>query len=262
MREGKDMQIRISHRDLCWFGTGLILAIGFLASGSSRIGSAQQPKPPVAQPAQPPASSQGVVDSPEWQATRQEFYNWLSVQQVYSEQEIQKMISDLRLRVSAMNEQQRRAFLKDMQSRLAVLNSEQAQQARAWFNENLSRMTPKGQAKLRQQVPDVANMNAAQLQQALSQKQMQFQSRQRGQAASAQFRTQQNQQIMQMNQQRNQAFQDARMRQQSAVSSQATNRVQQGFQQSNQNAQSNIRAAEAASAPLFSPYIWANPWVW
>ena len=61
---------------------------------------------------------------------------------------------------------------------------------------------------------------------------MQFQARQRGQAASAQFRTQQNQQIMQMNQQRNQAFQDARMRQQSAVSSQATNRVQQGFQQS------------------------------
>ena len=58
---------------------------------------------------------------------------------------------------------------------------------------------------------------------------------------------------MQMNQQRNQAFQDARMRQQSAVSSQATNRVQQGFQQSNQNAQSNIRTAEAANAPLFNP---------
>ena len=35
-------------------------------------------------------------------------------------------------------------------------------------------MTPAGQQKLRQQVPDIANMNAAQLQQALDQKQMQI----------------------------------------------------------------------------------------
>jgi len=250
---------------------GLVLAIAFLDAGLRyNIVSGQQqqqqpqqrPQPPVARPAQPPASSQGVVDSPEWQATRQAFYNWLSVQQVYSEQEIQQKISDLRLRISAMNEQQRVAFMKDMQARLAVLNSEQAQQARAWFNENLSRMTPAGQQKLRQQVPDISNMNAAQLQQALNQKQMQFQARQRSQSATAQFRAQQNQKIMQMNQQRNQAFQDARMRQQSAVASQATNRVQQGFQQSNQNAQSNIRAAESANAPLFNPYVWANPWIW
>jgi hypothetical protein len=240
----------------------LILALGAIVAWPHGLAFGQQPQPRVAPPAQPPASSQGVVDSPEWQATRQAFYSWLSVQQIYSEQEIQQKISDLRLRISAMNEQQRVAFMTDMQARLEVLNSQQAQQARAWVNENMSRMTPKGQAKLRQQIPDISNMNAAQLQQALNQKQMQFQARQRGQAASTQFRAQQNQQIMQMNQQRNQSFNDARMRQQSAVAGQATNRVQQGFQQSQQNAQSNIRAAEAANAPLFNPYVWANPWVW
>jgi hypothetical protein len=67
---------------------------------------------------------------------------------------------------------------------------------------------------------------------------------------------------MQMNQQRQQAFTDARQRQQSAVSSQATNRVQQGFQQSQQYARDHSFYAPGANAPLFNPYIWANPWVY
>ena len=98
--------------------------------GHFASGQQQQPSAAAAdtgaRPAQPPASSQGVVDSPEWQATRQAFHNWLSVQQVYSEQEIQKMSAICGCASAAMNEQQRVAFMKDMQARLAVLNSEQA----------------------------------------------------------------------------------------------------------------------------------------
>ncbi len=252
------MRVRISPSDLCAIGKLLIPTITMLVGWPQGIAVGQQSKPPVGRPAPAPS----VVDSPEWAATRQAYQEWLTVQQVYSEQEVQKMVSDLRVRVAAMSEPERVAFLNDMQARLAVLNSDQARQARAWLGENLSRMTPAGQQKLRQQIPDIANMSAAQLQQALTTKQMQMQSRQRSQATTAQFRAQQNQMAMQMNQQRQQAFADARQRQQSAVSSQATNRVQQGFQQSQQNARINTLNAEQANAPLFSPYIWANPWVY
>lgn len=209
-----------------------------------------------------PAAQATIVDSPQWQAARQEFQQWLSVQQVYSEQEIQTMVEDLRLRVAAMSEPERVAFLKEMQARLEVLNSDQARQARAWLNENMARMTPAGQERLRRQIPDVAHMSAGELQQALAAKQLQMQSRQRSSAAAAQLRAQQNQLAMQMNQQRQQAFQAARQRQQTAVAGQATTRVQQGFQQSQEAARTNIINAENANAPLISPYVWANPWVW
>jgi hypothetical protein len=239
----------------------VILVVAALAAGSRATVFGQPPQPPQP-PTGRPAPAQSVVDSSEWEATRQAFQQWLTVQQKYSDQEIQKMISDLRLRVAAMNEKERAAFLKDVQARLAVLNSEQARQARAWMSENMARMTPAGQQKLRRQIPDVANMSAAQLQQALTTKQMQMQGRQRSQAATAQFRAQQNQMAMQMNQQRQQAFAAARQRQQSAVTSQATNRVQQGFQQSQQFARQNIQNAPVSNAPLVNPYVWTNPWVW
>ncbi|MEX0642522.1 MAG: hypothetical protein WD468_07465 [Pirellulales bacterium] len=241
----------------CGLRISLLLVVAALAARLAEIAVGQTPQSPAVQP----APAQSVVDSPEWQATRQAFQQWLTVQQVYTDQEMQAMVNDLRTRVAAMNEQERAAFLKDMQSRLAVLNSEQAVQARAWMSENMSRMTPAGQQKLRRQIPDVANMSAAQLQQALASKQMQMQGRQQSQAATAQFRTQQNQMAIQMNQQRQQAFTDARQRQQNAVSSQATNRVQQGFQQSQQNSRNNI-GTPGGNAPLFNPFIWANPWVY
>lgn len=242
-----------------------LVAVAGLAAFLAAAAAAQQPavKPgpqAVNIPKSQPATS--VVDSPEWAATRDAYMQWLSMQQVYSPQEVQKLVNDLRLRVAGMNERERVAFMKDIQARLEVLNSQQAQQARAWLNENLSRMTPAGQQKLRSQIPDIANMSAAQLQQALAGHEMQMQARQRSSAATAQFRAQQNQMAMQMSQQRQQAFVDARQRQQAAVAGQASNRVQQNFQQSQQNA-ANARAnAAASSAPLINPYVWVNPWVW
>lgn len=236
-------------------------AIVAVAAVSTLLLGRADGQPPKAPPA-PPVSSQSVVDSPEWMATRQAFQQWLSVQQIYSDAEMQKMVNDLRLRVANMSESERVAFMKDMQSRLAVLNSEQAQQARAWMGETMSRLTPAGQQKLRQQIPDVSNMSAAELQQALAANQKRIQARQRNSATSAQIRSQQNQLAMQMNQQRQQAFNDARVRQQNAVSNQATNRRQQAFQQSQQNARENTMIAPSYNAPLFNPYVWANPWVW
>jgi hypothetical protein len=237
----------------------MILAVsGVAAFLASTIVSAQQPAPPARQP----APAQAVADSPEWQATRQAFQEWLTVQQIYTDEEIQKLVNDLRLRVAGMNEQERAAFLKDMQARLAVLNSDQARQARAWLGETTSRLTPAGQQKLRRQLPDVSKMSASELQQSLASQQLRMQARQRDREATARLRTQQNQLAMQMNQQRQQAFQDARQRQQSAVSSQATNRVQQGFQQSQQMARDRSFYAPGAFDPLYNPYIWTNPWVW
>jgi len=235
-----------------------IVAFAALTAWPFGIACAQQPKPPASRP----APAKGVADSQEWQDARRAFQEWLTVQQIYTEQEIQKIVNDLQLRVARMTEQERAAFLVDMQARLAVLNSDQARQARAWMGETMSRLTPAGQQKFRQQLPDVAKMSASELQQSLAAKQLQMQARQRDQAAAARLRTQQNQIVMQMNQQRQTAFQDARQRQQSAVSSQATNRVQQGFQQSQQNARDHSFYAPGANDPLFNPYMWANPWVW
>src|SRR5262245_32785570 len=117
------MRIQISQTNVLGLWWCVILAIALADAGSQKIVFGQQPQLPRTLPAQPPSSSQGIVDSPEWEATRQAYQEWLTVQQVYSPQEVQKMVSDLRLRVAGMNEQQRRAFLGDMQARLAVLNS-------------------------------------------------------------------------------------------------------------------------------------------
>jgi hypothetical protein len=186
----------------------------------------------------------------------------MSVQQIYTDEEIKEKLNSLRLRVAGMSEQERLAFLRDAQARLAILNGEEARQARAWVGETMSRLTPAGQQRFGKQLPDVANMTASELEQSLATQQLKVQQRQRNQAAAAQLRAQQLQMARQMNQQRQSAFQDARQRQQAAVSGQATNRVQEGFQQSQQNARNHSFYAPGGFDPLINPYVWTNPWVW
>jgi hypothetical protein len=208
-----------------------------------------------------PATNQGVADSREWQDARRELHEWLSVQKLYSEQEIEQMLNDLRLRVAGMNEKERAEFLREMQGRLAVLNSDQAQQARAWVGETMSRLTPAARQQFKAQLPDVANMTESQMRQYLSKMQMRQAARQRDRAATAELRSQQNQMIVQMNQERQTAFEDARRRQQSAVATQATNRVQQGFQQSLENATRDRNFYAPGAWDYHSnPYRWLSPW--
>jgi hypothetical protein len=160
-----------------------------------------------------------------------------------------------------MNENQRAAFLREMQGRLAVLNSDDAQQARAWVGETMSRLTPAARQQFQAQLPDVANMTESEMRQYLSKMQLRQAARQRDRAVTADLRSKQNQMVMQMNRERQTAFEDARRRQQSAVATQATNRVQEGFQQSLQNATLDRNFyAPGAWDSRSNPYLWLNPW--
>jgi len=145
------------------------------------------------------AAKKRILESPAWQQAVQGFHDWLSVQVVYDQEEIPQLEKQFRDKVDKMSASQLQGFLADLQQKLKIMNGQQAMEARAWAEDYLSKFTPAAAEKFRRTLPDVANMNAAQLQQALYGLQQRQQGDAAGQRAFDQVRDQQVAAIRQKN---------------------------------------------------------------
>ena len=112
-------------------------------------------------------SKEEILASARWQRAEEALEDWLSVQNLYTPAEIDQLEARCTARVDAMNVEQLRKYLRDMEARLDVLLSPEVQQARDWVGSYMAVLAAPHREKLQQQLPDVANMTAPQIEQAV-----------------------------------------------------------------------------------------------
>lgn len=128
------------------------------------------------------AARRHIMESDRWIQAERQLNEWLSVQTIYTPDEVAAMRADLASRIAKMSPPQLENFLHDMEERLAVLASPEAEDARVWLGQFLAvARNPEQQLGISR--PDVLNMTASQVRQELQQLQRVRDSRLQAQAA-------------------------------------------------------------------------------
>lgn len=154
--------------DLFSFSMNAILFA--LAAGQ---GQAAEPTP-AGQPAaaKPSAGDAGdvarkaeIMNGEQWRRAIFELSEWLSSQQIYSPQEVNRIKADFNRRVAGMSSYEVEYLLQDLDAKFKIMESPEAKDARAWVGQYLAAMSDSKRAEVLKDVPDVVTMSAAQLQQ-------------------------------------------------------------------------------------------------
>jgi hypothetical protein len=122
-----------------------------------------------------------IMSGPRWRRAIFELGEWLSSQQIYSPQEVNRIKADFNRRVSGMSSYELEYLLDDLDAKFKVLETPEARDAKAWLGQYLSAMSDQRRAEALRDVPDVVTMNSSQLQQEINrieQKRMSLQQRQ------------------------------------------------------------------------------------
>jgi hypothetical protein len=112
-------------------------------------------------------AKQKIYQSQAWQQAMAGLNEWLSVQVIYDQREVPRLKRELVARLDKMSAAELGNYLADLQQKLAILSSPEAIAARSYIGYNLSVASNAYAAKIRRGLPDVLNMNALQVKQAL-----------------------------------------------------------------------------------------------
>ncbi len=114
----------------------------------------------AASPAQPAASvdageaaRQQILQSERWRQARRGLNEWLSIQQIYSPEEVAVLKKQFQERVDRMSAPELRDQLDEMEAKLAVLSSPEAEDARRWLSQFLAVQAKYTPAELRRGAP-------------------------------------------------------------------------------------------------------------
>jgi hypothetical protein len=138
----------------------LLLAVAAIA-GAVRLARA------VDTAAEDKAAKQEIFASEAWQQAMAGLNTWFSVQVIYDQDEVPQLKRELVVRLDKMSASELRNYLSDLQQKLAIMSSPEAISIRSYIGYNLSVASDAFAAKIRGQLPDVLNMNALQVKQAL-----------------------------------------------------------------------------------------------
>ncbi len=157
-------------------------------------------QPAAKAPAQPAAAAplseadqkakQAILQGDRWRQAIHAMNEWLSVQQVYTPQQVQALQQELDYKVQAMSPADLEALLGRMESKLSVLLSPDAQAARDWIGQNLAVMAAKPREEFKRSLPDPVSMTPTQMRQELESFRQRQASRQQAQTALQQGREQ------------------------------------------------------------------------
>jgi hypothetical protein len=166
-----------------------------LTSVGGQGARAQGPDPPAQHTADSTADSQeserrDVLESDRWRRAYRNFNEWLSVQQIYTAEEVATLRAELPARIAKMTPRELEEFLKDMEVRLAVLTSPEAEEARQWLAQFVA-VVRDPEARLGRSRPDVLNMTAGEIRAELQWLQQHRAGTRQTRAAFEQVRTQQ-----------------------------------------------------------------------
>jgi hypothetical protein len=132
--------------------------------------------------AQQEAARQKILDSDRWRRAEREMNEWLSVQTLYTDEQVAAIQQRLREDMATKSPRELEDLLKDMEGRLEVLMSPEAEDARDWLRDFL-RVSRNPEERLGRQKPDVWNMTASQIRAELRWLQQTRDQRQQAQAA-------------------------------------------------------------------------------
>lgn len=108
------------------------------------------------------AARQKILESERWRRTQRLFDEWLSVQVIYSSDEVAAIRADLNQQVAQMSPAELEQFLVGMEERLDVLTSPEAEDARIWLEQFMAvAVNPEQQLGMAR--PDLLNMTASQV---------------------------------------------------------------------------------------------------
>ena len=136
-----------------------------------------------------------ILQSAEWRQTMRDLDEWSSVQKIYDKDQLAQLQQELKKTIAEMPAEQLSDLLGDLQRKVMVLNSNEARHARKWLDQTLAVATPAYAAKIRAELPDVARLTAAQLQEQLDRWEDQQAARRRSAAEFAELREQQAEQV-------------------------------------------------------------------
>jgi hypothetical protein len=127
-----------------------------------------------------------IMHGPQWQRAVAELGDWLSTQTVYTPAEVQRIKVRFNERVAGMSSYELEYLIDSIDGKMRLLETPQARDAKAWLGEYLSAMSDARRAAELRTVPDLLDMNAAQLWeeiQRIDRKRAGLQQRQQGVAA-------------------------------------------------------------------------------
>jgi len=104
-----------------------------------------------------------IMHGAQWQRAVAELGAWLSTQNVYSPSDVRRIKMQFNDRVDGMTSYELDYLLESMTAKLKLLETPEARDAKAWLGEYLSAMSDGRRAQALRDVPNLLEMNAAQL---------------------------------------------------------------------------------------------------
>jgi hypothetical protein len=149
---------------LMQFGPVAILVVVCCAWETPRA----QAQAPAAGMSEMSAKTQ-ILNSPRWKQMMEEFDKWLSLQVVYSPQQVQEIKSRLSVEIQRMSSAELQQFMDQWDAKLKVLLSKDAGEAREWLGQFLSVAADGYRKKVfeRLGITNISSMSAAQIEDAI-----------------------------------------------------------------------------------------------
>ncbi|MCC7086224.1 MAG: hypothetical protein IT427_14570 [Pirellulales bacterium] len=141
------------------------LAIAIVAA--SELGSMAQPPATGSKP--DAAAKELILDSSRWREMQKEFHEWLSMQVVYSPQQVAEIKARLAAEIEKMSAAELQQFLDQWEAKLKVLLGQDATEGREWLGQFLSVAADgyRKQVFQRLGITNVWSMSAAQIEEAI-----------------------------------------------------------------------------------------------
>jgi hypothetical protein len=104
-----------------------------------------------------------IMHGAQWQRAIAELGSWLTTQTVYTPAEVRRIKVRFNEQVAAMSSYEIEYLLDSVEQKMRLLDTPEARDAKAWLGEYLSAMSDARRARELRNVPDLLDMNAAQL---------------------------------------------------------------------------------------------------
>jgi len=104
-----------------------------------------------------------IMHGSQWQRAVTELGGWLATQKLYTPTEVRRIKVRFNERVAAMSSYEIEYLLDSIDQKMRLLDTSQARDAKAWLGEYLSAMSDARRAQELRNVPNLIDMDAAQL---------------------------------------------------------------------------------------------------
>lgn len=104
-----------------------------------------------------------IMHGSQWQRAVAELGGWLATQRVYTPAEVRRIKVRFNEQVAAMSSYELEYLLDSVDQKMRLLDAPEARDAKAWLGEYLSAMSDARRAQELRTVPNLLDMNAAQL---------------------------------------------------------------------------------------------------